>query len=1069
MTESRLSGPTTNVFGGSSEQVDPGKVAASPRATRHAQSGLGIISAQPRAPSVRAVLAGVRLVPGRWALLASGFAAPLVLGLFTVLVFWHGIAHGLAYYGSDTEAFYYPLTSWYAGQLRSGTLPLWLPYIFGGYPLFADGEIGMLYPLHVLAYALLPADVAFVWLRPLHFWLAGVFTFWFGRLLGLSRFGALIAGLTFSYSSFLVSHLQHENLVRSTIWLPLALGLLELALRAEGRRRLGWLVCCGAVLGIQMLGVHVQPVLFTLLALAGYALVGPLGVVDHRPATIDDRRPMIATAQRRLTSGRSLLGIHAGQPVVGGRWSPVGHARSVASYVLKRLFAVSLVIAVGLGLAAVQLLPLYEVGLRSIRAGEVSYEFSTSYSVPPMQLLQLLLPYFFRGQQGTYWGLWPDAETAIYLGVVPLMLSLVALAYLRNRAVLFFGVLAVLGLLVALGDYAPVQLYSLIWSLPGFSFMRAPARFSLFFILAGALLAGFALDWLASTALDRGARRRIERPDWRLLLLAAAFITAALGITVAFIVARAWIDENPDGARHAIETSFLTLRRGDWRLSSSTVYFGLLSALDLSNPRTLGAILLIVLGSTWLLLRGFRLITAEVWRAGVLALVALDLAVFAHSFYPQKSVADLKLSSPVVQSLGGVSGLHRIFVEPALNDDLGPNQLVPWSIDLAGGYSSLEPRRATDYYWSIVQQDDILLDLYGVRYVASPTHVPGLHSFEGTLYHPSDRLMHGAVGNPSGFERFEFGPWWTEALTIVASGELLRNVEYGQPLAEIMLRGPTAERRLILRAGQHVEDGAAPLLGPRLGDADLGPGVAWTGPLFRNPFQLSTLYGSTLRLHEPLLATTLSVQRVGPNVALDIYGLGLHDRAGLPIRSLMPSDKAKYRQVYQDDRVTLLQNTAAMPRAFLAPSARVAGGSRPVVEQLSMGSFDPRRTILLDGTSGEPLGPGRPTDEVGTAAVLEHGSTRVVVRAEAQRSGYLLLADRYDDDWRAWVDGRPVPLSRANAMFRAVPVESGVHEVIFSYEPLSVRLGALVSLTTLILLACFAFGTFRALPRSDEA
>jgi hypothetical protein len=50
---------------------------------------------------------------------------------------------------------------------------------------------------------------------------------------------------------------------------------------------------------------------------------------------------------------------------------------------------------------------------------------------------------------------------------------------------------------------------------------------------------------------------------------------------------------------------------------------------------------------------------------------------------------------------------------------------------------------------------------------------------------------------------------------------------------------------------------------------------------------------------------------------------------------------------------------------------------------------------------------------------------------------------------------------RANAMFRAVPLEGGVHEVVFSYEPLSVRIGALVSLATLVLLAPIALWSFR--------
>src|SRR5207248_7670070 len=97
-------------------------------------------------------------------------------------------------------------------------------------------------------------------------------------------------------------------------------------------------------------------------------------------------------------------------------------------HLVARLLAVALVTATGLGLAAVQLLPLYEFGLRSMRVSGLSYEFSTSYSVPVVQLSQLLLPYLFRPDRDTYWGLWGPDESTIYIGIAPRLVGLTALA-----------------------------------------------------------------------------------------------------------------------------------------------------------------------------------------------------------------------------------------------------------------------------------------------------------------------------------------------------------------------------------------------------------------------------------------------------------------------------------------------------------------------------------------------------------------------------------------------------------------------------------------------------------------
>ena len=73
--------------------------------------------------------------------------------------------------------FYFPLMTlggWSAFPI--GEPPLWTPQIFGGYPIFADGEIGLAYPPVLLALLVLPADRAFVVLRLLHLSIAALDT-----------------------------------------------------------------------------------------------------------------------------------------------------------------------------------------------------------------------------------------------------------------------------------------------------------------------------------------------------------------------------------------------------------------------------------------------------------------------------------------------------------------------------------------------------------------------------------------------------------------------------------------------------------------------------------------------------------------------------------------------------------------------------------------------------------------------------------------------------------------------------------------------------------------------------
>ena len=78
--------------------------------------------------------------------------------------------------------------------------------------------------------------------------------------------------------------------------------------------------------------------------------------------------------------------------------------------------------------------------------------------------------------------------------------------------------------------------------------------------------------------------------------------------------------------------------------------------------------------------------------------------------------------------------------------------------------------------------------------------------------------------------------------------------------------------------------------------------------------------------------------------------------------------------------------------------------------------------------------------------VLEdHQPEYVRLRANTPAEGYLVLADSYYPGWRAWLDGQPVRILRADIALRAVALPPGQHVVEFRFEPMSWRLGTIVS------------------------
>ena len=147
---------------------------------------------------------------------------------------------------------------------------------------------------------------------------------------------------------------------------------------------------------------------------------------------------------------------------------------------------------------------------------------------------------------------------------------------------------------------------------------------------------------------------------------------------------------------------------------------------------------------------------------------------------------------------------------------------------------------------------------------------------------------------------------------------------------------------------------------------------------------------------------------------------------------------------------TLYRNDAALPRAWIVPSARVE--SEPLTAILHPG-FDARQVVILETQPDSPGGPEYPGSIEGFAlSFLRDTPNAVTIRAASERDGYLVLADTWYTGWRATLDGQPTVLWRANFSFRAVAIPAGEHVVEFRYEPDSFRFGASVTLVSALVL-----------------
>ena len=131
-------------------------------------------------------------------------------------------------------------------------------------------------------------------------------------------------------------------------------------------------------------------------------------------------------------------------------------------------------------------------------------------------------------------------------------------------------------------------------------------------------------------------------------------------------------------------------------------------------------------------------------------------------------------------------------------------------------------------------------------------------------------------------------------------------------------------------------------------------------------------------------------------------------------------------------------------RAYVVPDALMGPDVTWQTEGLFQPRFDPASGVLVSEAPPPASGiAGMPVPA--SAAFLEDGLNRVVVRAGLPADGYLALLDSYSPDWAVDVDGAPAPLMRANGLFRAVHLVPGTHVVTFTYHPSKLYQGALVT------------------------
>jgi len=421
------------------------------------------------------------------------FLAVVLLFILSIMLFSQFVFSDKMLFGTDALEASVMFKSFYVSFVKQfHQIPMWNPYLYGGLP-YVDAMHGdTFYPLAILQF-FLPIHRALGWKLVLTVFLAGLFSYLCLRTFNFNRMVSFLGALAYMFSANLVSFVYggHEGRMYIISILPLLFLFVEKGLNTK---KIIYYLGLGLSIGLLILANHPQLAYYALWALGLYFIFR--------------------------------LGLKLKETKEG---SFIQKVKPIVSQVLLFVLAVM----VGLLFALVQILPptIY-VNKYSPRAGGKGYEYATSWSAHPEELVSQVIPEFAGlnvQDENTYWGRNPFKLNSDYGGIVSLILALLALFLVKEKKIWFFLGLALLALIYSLGAHTPI--YKLFyWLVPQVKNFRAPSLILFLFNFSTVFLACFGIQKILN-GLKSGDEKEILFKLLKILVI--IFLVLAFLFTVA--------------------------------------------------------------------------------------------------------------------------------------------------------------------------------------------------------------------------------------------------------------------------------------------------------------------------------------------------------------------------------------------------------------------------------------------------------------------------------------------------------------------------------------------------------
>jgi hypothetical protein len=374
---------------------------------------------------------------------------------------------------------HYPWTSLLAESVKHFRLPFWTNLIQCGFPISAEGQIGVFYLPNLLLCFLLPVDWAYSYLFVIHFFLSGLGTYLYCRQMRLNELASFVSACIFLFGAAFGGAYYNITSLKTLCWFPFMLLFFERFYQQNEKKSLLGLAI---VISFSLLAGYLQIAVFALFIFMIYIFLRLIAIREHTT---------------RLSIDKNLLG---------------------------KIVWIGIFCGIGFVLAFPQIYLTYRLAIQSNRIG-LDESFAYVGSMAPGSVLTLIFPVLQRAFK----------NNCIYSGIVSIFFIICTLCLKKYREENLFKLwitMGIVSLLLALGQWSP--LYIVIVKLTHFYSFRIPAKFLFFTCFSLAILSGTGLQSLLSLKKSHDEAFLISRIN----KIYFATITSAIAImlTVSFLI-----------------------------------------------------------------------------------------------------------------------------------------------------------------------------------------------------------------------------------------------------------------------------------------------------------------------------------------------------------------------------------------------------------------------------------------------------------------------------------------------------------------------------------------------------